>query len=201
MNPGRHKRAQGATLVVSMIMLILITLIAVTSFRLSSGNLAVVGNMQQRSQAQAAAQNAIEQVITNPLFTADPSHAVTSPCNGNANTLCTDVNGDGVNDIVVQVGSVPASGTISSAPCLQQAKPVMNSSLDLSNANDASCVIGVGQTFGVTGSSSGTSLCTDMLWEVDAQATDASSQAVSVVSAGVKVRSAADDANATYNCQ
>ncbi|TLY72603.1 MAG: hypothetical protein E6K46_03125 [Gammaproteobacteria bacterium] len=43
--PGRQR---GATLIVSLIMLLLITLLAVSSFTLGKANLQIVGNMQQR---------------------------------------------------------------------------------------------------------------------------------------------------------
>ena len=66
--PVQHVRQQGATLLVSMIMLLLITMLALTSFRLASGNLKIVGNMQQRNQVLTAAQNAVERVVSNPLF-------------------------------------------------------------------------------------------------------------------------------------
>src|SRR5437763_142545 len=43
--PGRQR---GATLIVSLIMLLLITLLAVSSFTLGKANLQIVGNIQQR---------------------------------------------------------------------------------------------------------------------------------------------------------
>ncbi|TLY59071.1 MAG: hypothetical protein E6K48_12365 [Gammaproteobacteria bacterium] len=58
--PGRQR---GATLIVSLIMLLLITLLAVSSFTLGKANLQIVGNMQQRNQAFAAAQGAVAAVI------------------------------------------------------------------------------------------------------------------------------------------
>ena len=206
--PCRQYRQRGVTLLVSMIMLLLITMLALTSFRLGSGNLKIVGNMQQRNQALTAAQNALEQVVSNPLFTASPTTALPAlspfdlpaPCAATANTTCVDVNGDGATDVTVRVGSVTAAGVFQSTPCVQQVKPVMNASLDLSRADDASCAVGVGQTFGVAGANSGNSMCTEMLWEVDAEATDAQAGATASVTAGVRVRTSNDDVNATYNC-
>lgn len=70
-----NRRAQrGATLVVGLIMLVLLTLVVTTAFMMSSGNLKAVGNMQFRDEAIAAANVAIEEIIgTN--FTAAPTAA------------------------------------------------------------------------------------------------------------------------------
>lgn len=58
------QRAQrGATLVVGLIMLVLITLMVTTAFMLSNTNLKSVGNMQYRDEAIASANAAIEHVI------------------------------------------------------------------------------------------------------------------------------------------
>lgn len=65
MKPLIHLRAQrGATLIVGLIMLVLITLIVTSAFTLSSSNLKAVGNMQFRDEALAAANAAIERVIS-----------------------------------------------------------------------------------------------------------------------------------------
>ena len=96
MTSGNRKQ-RGTTLIIALIMLVLLTLFAVSSFNTANTNLKVVGNMQQRSEALNAAQQAIESVISTPLFIANPANAVLSPC-GSANTLCADVTGDGAAD-------------------------------------------------------------------------------------------------------
>lgn len=58
-----QRRQRGATLIVGLIMLVLITLMMLTAFMMSSTNLKSVGNMQARDEATAAANSAIEQVI------------------------------------------------------------------------------------------------------------------------------------------
>lgn len=57
-------RQRGATLIVGLIMLVLITLMVSTAFMLSTTNLKSVGNMQFRDEALAAANAAIEDVIS-----------------------------------------------------------------------------------------------------------------------------------------
>lgn len=61
-------RQQGMVLLVSLIMLVLITLMVVSAFRVSSGNLQMVSNLQFRNQAIAAADVAIERVLALAVF-------------------------------------------------------------------------------------------------------------------------------------
>lgn len=201
MSPARRSRQGGATLLVSVMMLVLITMLALTSYRLGSGNLKIVGNMQERNQTFSAAQSTIEHVLSNPGFTGAPDSAIAEPCNGVPNTRCVDVNGDGAPDVSVRIGSLQPTGELNVAPCVQQVKPVANSTLDYSKPEDASCAIGVGQTYGIAGANSGSSMCAETLWGIDAVATDATVGATSVVSAGVRVRTSSDDVSATNNCR
>ena len=82
----------GATLIVGLIMLVLITLIVLSAYTFSSSSLKSVGNMQVREEAIAAANLAIEQVIASP-FTDAPT----------AQEINVDINKDGTNDFVVMV--------------------------------------------------------------------------------------------------
>jgi len=170
-------RQQGATLVVGMIMLILISLLAVASFRLGKSDLQIVGNMQQRKQALSAAQQTIEQVISSTKFTATPTDAVFSPCNALQNTACVDVNGDGAPDVTVNI--VVLCNAI---------QPILNSALNFSNPNDAGCLVGSGQDTGVAGAASGNSMCSSSVWDVQATAKDNVTSAQYVVDQGVAVR-------------
>jgi Tfp pilus assembly protein PilX len=64
-------RQKGMTLVVGLIMLVVITLFVVSAIRLSTANLRTVGNMQARSEAAAASQRAIEDIMSSTAaFTA-----------------------------------------------------------------------------------------------------------------------------------
>ena len=63
----KHRTQRGAVLVVSLIMLALITLLVTSAFTLSTTSLQSVGNMQNRDEAIAAANKAIEQVISSPF--------------------------------------------------------------------------------------------------------------------------------------
>jgi Tfp pilus assembly protein PilX len=60
----KPRRERGATLLVTLIMLVVLTLFAVTAFNLSSVNLKIVGNFQQQKETEAAVQQAIAQVMS-----------------------------------------------------------------------------------------------------------------------------------------
>ena len=68
MNRMQPVRQQGATLVIALIMLVIITLFAVTMVRLSNSSMQVVGNMQVQRSLEATAQQAIENKISTVTF-------------------------------------------------------------------------------------------------------------------------------------
>jgi Tfp pilus assembly protein PilX len=73
-----HHGQRGATLLVSLIMLVLLTMFAVAGFNLSSVNLKIAGNFQQLRNVEMAAQQAIEQVISKAdSFTTPASQTIT----------------------------------------------------------------------------------------------------------------------------
>jgi len=59
----RSVRQQGITLIVSLIMLVVVTLLAVYAIRASNTNLRIAGNSQVQAEAEAATDVAIAQVI------------------------------------------------------------------------------------------------------------------------------------------
>lgn len=89
----RFARSQkGVVLVVGLIMLLLVTLLVSSAFTMSSGGLDAVGNQQWRSEAVAAADVALEQVIGS-AFDVNPV----------AQQIGVDLNQDNVNEYVVSV--------------------------------------------------------------------------------------------------
>jgi Tfp pilus assembly protein PilX len=60
----RRQAQHGATLVIVLIMLVILTLFAIAAINLSSSNLKVIGNMQARTAAEAAASYAIEDTMS-----------------------------------------------------------------------------------------------------------------------------------------
>ena len=184
---NHRSRQQGATLMIALIMLIMLTLFAISAMNTSTTNLRVVGNMQARAEAEAASQTAIEAVISAPTFTTAPGNAIANPCNGVPNTVCTDLNGDGVSELTT---------TITPPPQCIQARPMKISELTLTvTSEDLACVQAQSQgTFGVSGSSgTGDSLCGQSVWDVTALTLATGATAINSpvnvrVSQGVAVR-------------
>jgi Tfp pilus assembly protein PilX len=119
MNAPVILRAQrGATLIVGLIMLVLITLMVTAAFMISTGNLRAVGNMQFRNEAIAAANAATEEVL-NSLLTGGST--VAPPGSPN---MPVDINNDDVTDYFV---------TIAAPTCVRAsvAAPGFSSSLSL----------------------------------------------------------------------
>src|SRR5437879_5685262 len=127
---ARHSQ-RGVTLVVGMIMLVLTTLVVLASFHLGRNNLEIVGNAQQRNDVLTAAQQTIESAVNSPLLTSSPGSIFPTPCSGwPGNTLCYDVNGDGTNDVVVQITPTPT--------CVK-AQVIPLTSLSATDSNDQAC--------------------------------------------------------------
>ena len=103
-NPPRES---GATLLISLVMLVVLTLFALTAINLSTTNLRIVGNMQRQLEASAAAQMAIEQII------GDISNFEAAPTT--SQTVAIDLNNDGTTDFSVIV-SPPACRYMANAP-------------------------------------------------------------------------------------
>lgn len=178
------RRQRGATLVIALIMLVLLTLFAVSSLNTSTTNLKVVGNMQSKNEALNAAQEAIETVLSTPQFLANPANAVPVPC-GAVNTMCTDVTGD---------GNPEYTTTLTPQPVCMTVKPIKNDTLNLSNMEDLGCSSAQQQQFGVTGAVTGDSLCANSVWEISARTVSTFSGAAVTVRQGVGVRISSDDA-------
>lgn len=176
-------RQQGATLLVSLIMLVLMTLLAVSSFNMGKTSLQVVGNMQQRNQALSAAQEAINDAISTTRFIETPAAVLTN----NSNSMTVDVNGDGSADITVNVA----------VPTCIKSQILKSAQLNVANSEDAGCTLGTGQNFGVQGSSTGDSLCAEGLWEITAVATDNITEATNSVTQGIGVRVSTDQIEAS----
>ena len=119
MNFSHSKSQRGMTLILGLIMLVTLTLIVSTAFTLSSSNLKSVRNMQLRNEAIAAANLAIEQVVSSP-FTNLPT----------AETINVDINNDGTNDYTVAIAQpICTRATIASDAVL--------SSIDLNMSSGA----------------------------------------------------------------
>lgn len=186
------RRQQGMTLIVGLIMLVLITLATVASFNIGRTSMDIIGNMQHRNEAIAAANSAIQEALSTTRLFDSPGAILANPCAGVPNRRCIDSNGDGTADVTVDL-----RGTATANPTCVQARTILNAELEpelespdpiiAENANkcQVSDPPGLG---GVKGVPTGNSLCADSVWEVVADAADAVTQATVTVTQGAAVR-------------
>ena len=184
MNEKAPRAQSGNSLVVALIILGMITLLAVTNYRISDSSLTVTGNMQQQEAVMSVANGVIQEVISTVRMIQTPTKIFTTPCGGVDNRRCVDINGDGVNDVTVNVTPAPT--------CIQ-AQVIPVNGLDVADTQDRPCMQGVSQTFGVAGAPSADSLCANTLFEVNAVASDAVTAASVTLTEGVAVRATTDD--------
>lgn len=179
-----RRKQQGVTLVVALIMLVLLTLLVLTSANLGKASLETVGNMQQRNEAQAAAEEAIQQAISSPRFINTPTTVFANPCDGVDNRKCFDTNGDGVTDVKVDVAP-PKCVTV---------RTIINNQLQLTKASgainndDLACANGENPEDFSFENPAANSRCAQTVWEIQANATDAVTQASVQVTQGVAAR-------------
>lgn len=180
----RFQRQRGVTLVVALIMLVIISMLAMTTFNLGKSSIQVVSNMQSRDEGIAASQQVIDEVLSNKLFFETPQAALSQPCQG-PNTRCLDVNGDGQADVTTVLSPQPA--------CIK-ARTIKSRELNLDLDDDKGCIQGDPQgQFGVENAVTGNSMCALSTWEIAATSTDAVTETSVTVVQGVNVRVASDD--------
>ena len=166
MNPVRRTAGRvpqhGATLLVSLIMLIVLTLFAVGAIRTGNVGLRIVGNQQSQKLMEAAAAEAVEQTVSN-LGNFDAINVVL-PTTTVAQRVCVNANaGDGV---VAIPPATCASGT----------------QVDVQPAR---CIAGKRQSGGSLTQTSGTY---ENTWEVVATVTDTVTGAKATYHQGVMIR-------------
>lgn len=157
----KKRKQQGATLLVGMIMMVVLTLLVVFSLRSGNTNLRIAGNMQSQAEATAATQQVIEQVIEQIKVT------------------------DNIGSILGQTVPVSTGGatynvvTLPMNKCLMEVS-ILNADLDPSVAQDVPCFEnpdGDGLIKHDGAMSSKPSACKNQLWEVRADVTDLNSGA------------------------
>jgi len=189
MKPERNLSSQrGTALFIVLVLLVAMTWFALSAFRISGQQLQIVGNSQVDRHAAASAQQAIEQTISNNLFTTDPAAVAASP-------ITVDVDGDGTNDYTAYLNPAPK--------CIR-VRPIKTAELDVSLAADRVCL----QSSGGTGNlivipnaavAAGNSLCAYSEWNVAAQVDDAPSRTTITINQGVGIR--VETANANNYCK
>lgn len=170
---GRTRDGErGAALLVGLIMLALLTLHALAALTASTVQLRIAGNMQVGQEAQAAASQAIGQVLSSREFLSRPQAIAATP-------LDIDVNGDGRSDYRVTV-----------TPTCTAVTPLRAQDLDPGVPEDFQCLNGT--AFG------GISLCAASHWNLQSVAVTAPAAAATGAAAeinqGVIVRIDAGEA-------
>jgi Tfp pilus assembly protein PilX len=171
------RRQKGATLLVGLIMLVLLTLMAITSFNLGKSNMQIVGNMQFRNETVRAAEEAVEAAISLP-------NSVIVPTVYNI-----DINANGTPDVAITI-----------TPTLQQAYVKKNNALVLSDPDQLGCTLGQAQAFGVVGAATGNSLCAATLYDLKVVAREAATNTSVELHQGVAVQVPADTVCAVVAC-
>lgn len=153
------QQQKGATLVVSMIMLMVLTVLVVYSIRSGNTNLRIAGNMQRQAEALTATQQVIEQVIEQ-IKTVDNMALIPAQ-----------------NVAVTNAGatySVATNSLGTAGACILQVN-VSNAELNPSNPDDVTCFESQDTDRAIT--SSGTmsttlSACKQQHWEIQASVND-----------------------------
>lgn len=165
-----HKQ-RGSTLLVSLIMLMLLTLIAISSMNSTTTSIQVVGNAQFREEAGAAAQQGIESIISNINFTLNPA----------------------ASSIPVTFGVATYTAAVSTPACISSIA-LTNEDLDPTDPNDSPCLgSGSASNTGIVNASgvavaATQSWCQDQKWDIQATVADANTGANTTVHQGVALR-------------
>ena len=183
-------RQRGVVLIMGLILLMVLTLLALTTLNLGKSSLQIVGNMQLRRQVISAAQEAIDDAISTTRLFLSPDAIYLNPCAGVKNTKCIDIDGDDKPDVTVALTPTP---TCVKSQIFKNAFVNLN----LNDPNDQACVLATSQTFAIAGAGTANSLCSDTVWQVRAEASDDVTQAKMAVTEGVGVR-VGTDVVATY---
>lgn len=163
-NPASQR---GVVMIVGVLMLLVVSLMVVSSSNLVQANLKVVRNIEVREQARASALSAIEEAISSDRFTDSTAAMFLDNCIED-NQKCYDINGDGTDDILVQVAD----------PTCTSVTPTPNSDLDVfGSAAEASCYLPPAVY----------SMCAYSVWDIQATATDVVTGAEVIVRQGVSI--------------
>jgi Tfp pilus assembly protein PilE len=172
------RRQRGFTLVVGMIMLVLMTLLAISAFQASNVNLRIAGNMQVRQETLAAAQTAIEKALSSSAFTktAIPMAASTVDLNGASYTV-----------------------DFTPAPACTSVIDIPSEDLDPSVPDEFACIpsaalLSSGSGLYLAGPPLPASYCANTRWSLTAHVADANTGAKTTVEQGVAVRVSKADA-------
>lgn len=161
---------RGSTLLLALVMLVLLTLMAISAINSTTSSIQIVGNAQFREEANAAAQQAIEKVISKN-FTLNPTAAATAASG------------------TVAFGAASYNVTVAVPTCTSSV-PMTNIELDRNVAADKPCFSGTGSGQVIflpngTVTSTDPSWCVKQKWDIVATVSDANTGANTTLHQGV----------------
>jgi hypothetical protein len=200
MKPSTRRSQQGITLITALVFLLVFLLLTATALRGTVSNVQAISNAQWRAEGQSATEDALVRIITDPSDTWDTDPlALASTLQ--KTPLEVDINGDGVQDIQVQIPTgnnvVKLEGKELKGPTLVRYRSVPSSSLKPDDDQDKNCYKSSSQDLtgagyvdgsGATAMTDATSICSDSEWVIPLQATDKVNGTTVVVLQGVSKR-------------
>jgi hypothetical protein len=191
----RRRGERGSVLLVAMMMLLTAAIIVAAAFRGSLTSAQAIGNMQWRNEAIAAANDAIDALLSSADFATNAAGITLAI---NLGPFQYDANGDGVDDIATSFPVVTVDGIAKAGPRCLRAEPIPTKDLDPALAADRGCFgsssstssgLGVETSTGGVGTVGGSpSLCSNTEWSITVRATDAVTNTNVDIVQGVGVR-------------
>jgi Tfp pilus assembly protein PilV len=187
---------RGATLIVAMVFLLVFAALAAGSLRSSMSSVQAISNMQWRNESIAAANDAIDRVLSSTDFATKTGTVA-------AQVYEVDITGDGVNDIRVDFPVTTIAGVAKAGPRCLRHRAVPPSSLDPSVSSDLGCYgsssadgsgLGMESGAGATAIDATVSICSDTQWVIPVRASDEVTGTRVEVSQGASVRVFRSDA-------
>lgn len=166
---GRPGTQRGATLLVGLILLLVLTMLALSAFNWSTVQLRVIGNSQTRQESIAAATVALQKTLSTAEFMLNTAAVASTP-------VIVDVDQNGTPDYTVTI-----------VPTCTSSIPYLNAQLNVNDAEDFKCFVSQ-ELF------DGKSLCARTSWELEARASDLHRMgSSSTVYEGITVRAGLED--------
>jgi type II secretory pathway pseudopilin PulG len=195
-----QRRERGATLIISLIFLLIFLVMALSIFRGALTSSQAIGNMQWRNEAISAANEAIDRYLSNSNIAAQ-AQIVTATVNGpdgpgGLGGDPYDVNADGTTDVIVDFPLVTIDAVTRAGPRCLRIRPIPPAELSPTRPQDAGCFAsssagGIaieGGGGGATPSTGSTSLCADSEWSMMVRAADPSTSTSVEVVQGFSMR-------------
>jgi hypothetical protein len=171
----KRQTQKGATLLVGMIMLVVLTLLVVFAIRSGNTNLKIAGNMQVQTEASASVQQSIEKIIEDIKLVEDFTLIDTTAAKYQPSAT----------------GNVTYTVTIEPLDNCKVESPVLNASLDPANPNDVPCFESPDADKAIKDDGTLTttlSACKNQQWDIEASVTDANSGARVTQVQGISIR-------------